>query len=126
MIHFHAVVWIDHQNAQILQFDAEQVQASKVKAHSHPTGQHGSAVRTQHEFFGQVCDALAGIPEVLAVGPRTGLSDFEHYLKKHRTETAARVLGFEVSDHLSEIQRVALARKIFLRIGRMNGTPVPS
>lgn len=126
MIHFHAVVWIDHQNAQILQFDAEQVQASKVKAHSHPTGQHGSGVRTQHEFFGQVCDALAGIPEVLAVGPRTGLSDFEHYLKKHRTETAARVLGFEVSDHLSEIQRVALARKIFLRIDRMNGTPVPS
>ena len=126
MTHFHAVVWIDHQNAQILQFDAEQVQASKVKAHSHPTGQHGSGVRTQHEFFGQVCDALAGIPEVLAVGPRTGLSDFEHYLKKHRTETAARVLGFEVSDHLSEIQRVALARKIFLRIDRMNGTPVPS
>jgi stalled ribosome rescue protein Dom34 len=123
---FHAVVWIDHQNAQILQFDAEQVQASKVKAHSHPTGQHGSEVRTQHEFFGHVCDALAGIPEVLVVGPRTGLSDFERYLKKHRTETAARVVAFEVSDHLSENQLVALARKVFLRIDRMNGTPVPS
>ena len=123
---FHAVVWIDHQNAQILQFDAEQVQASKVKAHSHPTGQHGSGVRTQHEFFGHVCDALAGIPEVLVVGPRTGLSDFERYLQKHRTETAARVVAFEVSDHLSENQLVALARKIFLRIDRMNGTPVPS
>ena len=72
MTHFHAVVWIDHQNAQILQFDAEQVQASKVKAHSHPTGQHGSGVRTQHEFFGQVCDALADIPEVLAVGRALG------------------------------------------------------
>ena len=27
---FHAVVWIDHQSAQILQFDAEHLQASKV------------------------------------------------------------------------------------------------
>lgn len=123
---FHAVVWIDHQSAQILQFDAEHVQASKVKAHSHHTAQHGSEVRTQHEFFAQVCDVLAGIPEVLAVGPRTGLADFERYVRKHRAETATRVLGYEVVDHPSEKQLVAMARTAFLKIDRMNGTPVPS
>ena len=123
---FHAVVWIDHPSAQILQFDAEHVQASKVKAHSHHTPQHGSAVRTQHEFFSQVCDALAGIAEVLAVGPGTGLADFEHYARKHRAETAARIVAYETVDHPSEKQLVALARQYFLKYDRMAGTPVPS
>ena len=123
---FHAVVWIDHQSAQILQFDAGHVEASKVKAQTHFTSQHGSAVRTEHEFFGHVCDALEGVPEVLAVGPRTGLADFEHYAKKHRAETAARIVACEVVDHPSEKQLVALARKYFLKYDRMAGTPVPS
>lgn len=45
---FHAVVWVDHQTAQVLQFDAEHVEASKVKAHVHHTAQHASGVRTDH------------------------------------------------------------------------------
>lgn len=126
MTMFHAVVWIDHQSAQILQFDAEHVQAQKVKAHSHHTAQHGSTVRTEHEFFGTVCDALDGITEVLVVGPKTGIADFEHYLKKHRAAVAAQVVGFEVVDHPSENQLVALARKFFLKHDRMSGVPTPS
>jgi len=58
---FHAVVWTDHQNAQVLQFDAEHVVAGKIKTHSYHTAQHGSAVRSEHEFFGHVCDALVGV-----------------------------------------------------------------
>jgi stalled ribosome rescue protein Dom34 len=123
---FHAVVWIDHQSAQILQFDAEHVQAQKVKAHSHHTAQHGSKVRTEHEFFGHVCDALAGIQEVLVVGPKTGIADFDHYVRKHRAETAAHVVGSEVVDHPSENQLVALARQYFLKYDRMSGVPTPT
>lgn len=123
---FHAVVRIDHQSAQILQFDAEHVQASKVKAHSHHTPQHGSTVRTQHEFFGHVCDALAGITEVLAVGPSTGLKDFEHYVKKHRGDLSGRIVGWEAVDHPTDKQLIALARQYFLRYDRMAGTPTPT
>ena len=54
----HAVVWTDHQSAQVLRFDAEHVLADNIRAHTHHTAQHGSAVRLQHEFFGEVCDAL--------------------------------------------------------------------
>ncbi len=126
MTMFHAVVWIDHQSAQILQFDAEHVQAQKIKAHSHHTAQHGSGVRSQHEFFGQVCDALDGITELLIVGPKTGITDFEHYAKKHRAQTAARIVGTEVTDHPSEGQLVAMARKYFIKYDRMAGTPTPS
>jgi hypothetical protein len=123
---FHAVVWLDHQTAQVLQFDAEHVEASKVKAHTHHTAQHASGVRTVHEFFGEVCNALAGIPEVLAVGPRTGLADFEHYAKKHRPETAGRIVAFEIVDHPSENQLVAMARKYFVKYDRMAGRPTPT
>ncbi len=123
---FHAVVWIDHQQAQVLQFDTEHVQASKVKAHTHHTGQHGSAVRTEHEYFGHVCDALNGIPEVLVTGSHKAQADFRHYVDKHRPALAKHIMGWETVDHPTENQLVALARKAFLKIDRMAGTPTPS
>ena len=58
---FHAVVLIDHQQAEILQFDAEHVEAEKVRASTRHTRQHGSAVRSEHEYYAHVCDALEGI-----------------------------------------------------------------
>ena len=122
----HAVVWTDHQHAQVLQFDAESVQASTIKAHSHHTAQHGSTVRTEHEFFGELCDALEGTSEVLVVGPRMGLAAFEHYATKHRPPTARRVVGYEVVDHPTENQLVAVARRWFLNHDRMMGTPTPT
>ena len=121
-----AVVWTDHHSAQVLQFDAEQVQASSVRAHKHPTAQHGSGVRAEHEFFADVCAALDGIPEVLVTGSHTTVADFRHYADKHRPQTAARIVAYEVVDHPSEKQLVALARKQFLKIDRMAGGPGPA
>ncbi len=126
MTTLHAVVWLDHQNAQVLQFDTEHVRASTVKAHSHHTAQHGSQVRTEHEFFAAVCQALDGINEILAVGPHTGIADFEHYARKHQPATAQRIVAWRVVDHPSEKQLVALAREYFLKYDRMAGVPTPS
>lgn len=126
MTTFHAVVWLDHHQAQVLQFDAEHVQAQKVKASSHQTRQHGSAVRSEHEFFAAVCESLAGIPELLVTGAHTVQADFRHYVEKHRPETAKRIVGYETVDHPSENQLVALARQYFLKADRMNGLPTPS
>ena len=120
------MVWIDHQTAQILQFDAEQVQAQKIKAHTHHTRQHGSTVRTEHAFFGEVCDALAGIAEVLITGSHTAQVDFQHYVEKHRAATARQIVGCETVDHPSDKELIAMARKYFVRFDRMAGTPTPS
>lgn len=122
----HAVLHVDHQAAQVLQFDAEHVEAQKIKAHTHHTRQHGSTVRTEHEFFGHVCDALAGIAEVLVVGSHTAQADFRHYADKHRPETARRIVGYETTDHPTENQLVALARQYFLKYDRMAGKPTPT
>lgn len=123
---FHAVIRIDHHTAQLLQFDATQVIAQSLKAHNHPTKQHGSAVRSEHEFFGEVCDALAGITEVLVTGSRTALADFRHYIDKHRPALAAQIAGYETVDHPSDNQLVALARAFFLKHDRMAGVPTPT
>jgi hypothetical protein len=126
MTTFHAVVWVDHQASQVLQFDAEHVQAQKVKAHSHHTAYHGSRVRTEHEYFAELCDALAGIAEVLVVGSKTSLADFRHYVEKHRSALGRQIVGWEVHDKATENQLVALARQYFTRYDRMSGTPTPS
>ncbi|MCY7314125.1 MAG: hypothetical protein LH480_00430 [Rubrivivax sp.] len=118
----HAVVWTDHHTAQVLEFDAEQVQASHVQAHKHPTAQHGSGVRAEHEFFADVCAALDSIQQVLITGSHTAIADFRHYADKHRPQTAARIAGYEVVDHPSQNQLVALARAYFLKPGETAAT----
>lgn len=123
---FHAVLWLDHQEAKVLQFDAEHVQAERVKSHSHHTKQRGSAVRTEHEFYADVCDALAGIAEVLVTGSRTAQSDFKHYVEKHRAALAPQIVGYETVDHPSDKQLVAMARQYFLKHDRMAGVPTPT
>lgn len=123
---FHGVVWTGQQSAHIVQFDPERVEAQKVKARSHSTAQNGSGVRTQHEFFGTLCDSLDGIAEVLVTGSHTSIAALRHYVDKYRPHTAKRVVGYEVVDHPSEKQLVALARKFFLDNDRLQSQPEPT
>ena len=120
---FHAVAFVDHQSAQVLQFSSEQVVERKIHWHAHYTRQHGSAVRSEHEFFAEVCKALDGIAEVLVAGGHKALADFRHYAERHSPSTANRITGYEVVDHPSETALVALARKHFVRYDQMVGTP---
>jgi hypothetical protein len=119
----HAVAFVDHQSAEVLQFDSEQVLEHKLREHHHVTRQHASGVRDEHEFFGAVCDAMDGIAEVLVAGRHTGIADFRRYVDKHRPLTAARVVGYEVVDHPTEPQLVALARRHFARHYAPPGPP---
>lgn len=51
---FHAVAFIDHQSAEVLQFDSEHVLEKKIHHQQKFTRQHGSLVRTEHEFFSRM------------------------------------------------------------------------
>ena len=126
MAHIHCVVWLDHQQAQVLQFNTDTVQAQTVKSHSHPTKQHGSGVRDEHEFFAAVCDAMAGPTELLVTGGHTTQADFRHYLDKHRPALLPLVKGWQTVDHPTENQLLALARQFFLTFDRTAGHPTAS
>ena len=123
---FHAVAFVDHHAAQVLQFGSDQLEERKVHEHLHVTRQHGSAVRSEHEFFGKVCDSLEGIAEVLVVGGHMGLASFRHYVEKHRPLAAKCIVGYEVVDHPTEGELVAMARKHFAKYDRMVGTQLPT
>ena len=109
-----AVVHVDHHKAQVLRLDAEHSQSQHIQAHQHFTRQHGSEVRTEHEFFAEVCDALAGITHVLVVGSHTAQADFRHYVDKHRIALAQQLVGWQTVDHPTEGQLAALAREYFI------------
>jgi len=110
-----AVLWIDHHNAQVLSFSDEQSEARQIYAHAHYTRQHGSSVRTEHEFFGEVCDALASAREVLVTGSHQAQADFRHYADKHRPAVAPRIVGWQTVDHPSPAQLLAQARGFFVK-----------
>ena len=119
----HAVAWIDHHSAQVLQIDAERVIGQKVKEHVHHTRQHGSQVRSEHEFFAEVCDALSGIESILVAGSHTALADFRRYVDKHRHELAAQIAGWQTVDHPTEGEIVKMGREFFVKRGELVATP---
>ena len=109
------MVWIDHHSAQILQFDADQVQAQKIKAHSHHSRSHGIGARSEQDFFAEVCNELKEIAEILVTGSHRAQADFRHYVDKHRVPAAQHIVGWEIADHPTEGQLIAFARRYFVR-----------
>jgi hypothetical protein len=125
MSSLQAVVLVDHQHAQVYRLSADPSPSGKLHAHTHNTRQHGSAVRTEHEFFGELCDALAGYKEVLMAGAHLAQVDFRHYVEKHRPHLGQQIVGWETVSHPTEGQLLALARRFFARHDQMAGQPIP-
>jgi hypothetical protein len=123
-----AVVWTDHQSARVLPLGEEHVHTPglTIHAHAYATRQHASGVRTEHEYFGAICDELERFAQAVVTGSHTALADFRHYAGKHRPVVAARIVAYDVVDHPTDNQLVALARKQFVEHDRMAGTPIPT
>ncbi len=117
----HAVVFVDHHCAKILQFGPEHTQERKVHAQLHLSGQEEYKTRSKQAFFGKVCDGLDGVAEVLVVGGHTGITDFAHYVQTHRPEAASHIAGYAPVEPSSGSDLVALARQWFNNQAQMNG-----
>ena len=117
----HAVVFVDHHCAKILQFGSEHAQERKVNAHMHLNGQDARNQRSKHEFFGKVCDGLDGVAEVLVVGGQVGITDFAQYVQTHRPDAATHIAGYAPVEHSNGSELVALARRWFSHHARMDG-----
>src|ERR1700733_54131 len=79
----HGVALVSHQSAQVIEFSEDAMHAVKTDQHAHPTRQHASGVRSEHEFFGAVCDQIEEFSQLLVTGGHTALADFSHYVEKH-------------------------------------------
>ncbi|MBG52469.1 MAG: translational machinery protein [Alphaproteobacteria bacterium] len=124
--HFHAVIWIDHHEARILEFDASDVNAATVRPHhaaKHLHVKSGSAsswrASEDPKFFDDVSARLSGIHEILLVGPANAKLAFLKHLQKRHATVAEKIVGVETVDHPSDGQLVHYARNYFKNADRM-------
>ena len=127
MSHFHAVVWIDHSEAHILHFTAEDVEKKLVhgKPHKHlhtkRNSQASGNAPEDQAYYHKVAEALKGAEEILVVGPANAKTEFVKHLKSHDAAIAKKIVAVETVDHPSDGELVGYARKHFRAIDRMRG-----
>jgi stalled ribosome rescue protein Dom34 len=118
---FHAVVWLDHQEAHVLMFDREHIQAQRIKSRSHHKHQGKAADTTA--FFSDVAKALSGTHEVLLTGPGLIRNEFHDWCSTHQADTAKVIVDSVASDHPTDNQLVALAKQYFKKFDTMGSDP---
>ena len=118
---FHAVVWMDHQEAHVVMFDREHVEAQRIHSRSHHKHQ-GKADDTV-AFYADVAQALTGTHEVLVTGPGLARNEFRDWCAAHHKSTAAAIVDSIASDHPSDGQLVALAKHYFKKFDAMATDP---
>jgi stalled ribosome rescue protein Dom34 len=125
--HYHALVWIDHREAKVFQFNATDVDRTTVRS-SHPdqhihhkanSGDSGHAPVDQ-EFFKRVALAISQANAILIAGPANAKTELVAYLKKTQPHLAERISGVEALDHPSDGALLALARSFFKADDRMH------
>jgi stalled ribosome rescue protein Dom34 len=118
---FHAVVWMDHQEAHVVMFDREHIEAKRIHSRSHHKHQ-GKADDTA-AFYADVAQALTGTHEVLVTGPGLARNEFRDWCAAHHKSTAAAIVDSIASDHPSDGQLVALAKHYFKKFDAMATDP---
>jgi stalled ribosome rescue protein Dom34 len=129
MKNFHAVVWIDHDEAHIIHFNRDTdeeltVRSRHRKGHlHHKRGQVGAGrIPEDQHFFAEVAAALEGASEILIVGPANAKDEFGKHLRAHDKALGAAIVGVERVDHPTDGQLLAFARHYFHAVDQM-GTP---
>lgn len=128
MSHVHAVVWLDHHNATVIDYALD----DRHVVHVHHDGGHrqvhhrAGVVGSGHSnddrrYFDAIVAALGDSREILVTGPSTAKVAFRDHVGSHHPAVAGRIVGVETLDHPSEGELLAWARKYFERADRMLG-----
>ena len=125
--HYHAIVWIDHHQARVFHFNAQEADHQVV--HPHHPHQHihhkansigsGHAAEDQ-DFFREVTAAISEAHAVLITGPGTAKNELIKHIAHHSPHLMERVSGTQTLDHPSDAELVAYARKYFRAADRMH------
>jgi len=126
MAHYHSIVWIDHHKAVVWNFTDDAQAKSVVKAHDQHEHTHirksphgGHKTPDDLEFFNGVAKVLAGVREILVIGPAQAKEEFVAFLRKTHPQVGSAVVAVESADHPTDPELLAYARKHFKIIDRM-------
>ena len=126
--HYHAVVWLDHREARVFHFNADDVDKTVVhpdRPHRHlhhkagAIGAHEGHAAEDQAYYHAVAEALAGAREILVVGPGGAKLALLRHLHARAPDVEQRVVGIETVDHPSDNQLVAHARAALRAADRM-------
>ncbi|WP_036258950.1 hypothetical protein [Methylocapsa aurea] len=131
--HNHAAVWIDHREARVFHFNAEEVDATVI----HPHGKHlhihhrtdaigsGDAVEDQ-AFLQDVVKAIGGSKAVLITGPGMAKTALVKHIARRDPKMMEAIAGVETVDHPTDGALVAHARAYFKAADRLSPQAPPS
>jgi stalled ribosome rescue protein Dom34 len=125
--HFHALVWIDHREAKVFQFNATEVSNTTIRSehphqHIHHKANSGDSGHSppEKEFYKHVAQALAHSGAILITGPANAKTELLAYIKREQPKLAEKISGVETLDHPTDGALVALARSFFKGDDRMH------
>jgi stalled ribosome rescue protein Dom34 len=128
MSYQHAVLWIDHLHARVIDFSVDDRHVTAVEREDgqrqvhRRSGVPGSGKSpVDHVFFDEVVAALGDAQEILVVGPGAAKTELMHDLTARHPAVAKRVVSVETIDHPSDGQLLAYARQYFKRIDALRG-----
>ena len=127
----HAVIWIDHREAHVIQFNESASENEIIRTQSkhlhlhHKAGTTGSGHATPDKsYLHAVTEAVAKVAEILVVGPGSAKLELLRHAQQHDPLIAKKILGIETVDHPTDRQLLAYAKKYFKPIDKMNGKDV--
>lgn len=113
----HAVVFVDHQDALVINPDGT---ASEPEGHVHahrPTWRKdGHRPAIDRHAVDVLCERVKDAQEILIVGPGTAKHELKSWLEEHHPDTNRRVVGVEAVDHPTSGELKNVARVAFRRI----------
>lgn len=121
---FHVVVWLDHTEAHVIHFNRDEAQTDIIKSATKPhlhvkAGGNGGRSADDRAYLDQVVSAVKDAEEILITGPGTEKTVLYKYMLKQYHSVAEKVVSVESSDHPTDNQLLAYARKFFVAADRM-------
>jgi stalled ribosome rescue protein Dom34 len=113
------VIWIDSAEAKVFKLKAGGMETKHIHTHGHkhhsdPHGHSSNHHPLREQLFKDVETHVSDATEILIMGPGEAKTLFKHHLEKHRPhDLAKKVVGMETTDHPTENQVLAQARKFF-------------
>jgi stalled ribosome rescue protein Dom34 len=124
--HFHMAVWIDHHEAHVFSFSAEQSDKLVVRPkhpvqHLHHKANSIGSGRAPEEkdFYKDIAGHLGQAGAVLVAGPASARLEFMKYLEAEEPALARKVSAVEKMDHPTDAEFLSHTRKYFAAQDRM-------
>jgi len=126
MSYQHAVVWLDHLRAVVIDFSIDKEHVHLVPSNTEHRQVHRKAGTTgpgkaeeDHAYFDDVVAAIGDAREILIVGPGVTKTSFMRDLEHRHAGVAKLVVSVEAVDHPQVDELLTYARKYFRRIDNL-------